>query len=77
MGSHLTADSVAVVVPDATGLALAAATPVEVEAMRVAMLVVEPRTTMVKTKVTKAESTLAMGPLPLISCKETLRKYSS
>ena len=55
-------------------LGVAVATLVEVEAIRVAMLVAEPLTTMVKTKITKVESILAMDPLPLISCKVNLRK---
>ena len=76
MGSHPTVASVVVAELDVVALEEAEATPGVVEAMRVAMLVAEPRTTMVKTKLTKAESILAMGPLPLISCKENLRKYS-
>ena len=73
--SHPTVASVEAVGLAAMVLEEAVATPVVVEVMRVAMLVAELRTTMVKTKVTKPESILAMGTLPLINCKLNLRKY--
>ena len=72
-----TVDSVAAEELAVVVLAVAVATLAEAEAIRVAMLVAEPRTTMVKTKITKVAPILTMDPSLLISCKKNLRKSSS